>query len=427
MALKVFISHSSKGAFASKVRDGVYQALQAKGFDVLLDRQRLEPGDQWRAKLHLWLATCDAAVILFSREAIGTKDKPGSDWVQKETTILTWRHALNNQLLIVPALLGDVTREETSLGILRPLQLGDWQFARAATADESDVNAQAVIDAISARFDGLAALKASTPELDQWMRRVATCLKKVETEDLEDAAAAMQIEAVDWKGAVDQQYATFACQLLFSPANALLAALPLLANSMPADQLERFSELVTPVWVSAEAAQSIVPPMREADDARRLVAINTQYPELAEHYLRRATYCKRGVYVVRATGVRGEDPAMVLAAFEQAFRRVLNVPSDRPISTLMKACSQQPEPWFALVGQGGLARDVLVKLRQYPKVTLVLVSGREFPDPLQLGLAALPTALPPLDADSEEQGDLFVSSAMTALGLRRNDTQGATE
>jgi hypothetical protein len=39
MALKVFISHSSKGAFASKVRDGVYAALQAKGFDVLLDRK----------------------------------------------------------------------------------------------------------------------------------------------------------------------------------------------------------------------------------------------------------------------------------------------------------------------------------------------------------------------------------------------------
>jgi len=420
MALKVFISHSSKSAFASKVRDGVYAALQAKGFDVLLDKQRLEPGDQWRAKLHLWLATCDAAVILFSRDAIGTKEKPGSDWVQKESTILTWRHALNEQLLIVPALLGDVTRDETNLGGLKPLQLGEWQFARAATTDESDANAQGLINAISARFDGLTEVSGTTRELDQWMRRVAGCLKKVDPIDLKDAAEAIQIDDVDWQGAVDQQYAIFAYQLLFSPAKALLTALPLLRNTMPDDQVKKFSELVTPVWVSAEAARSIVPAMQEADDVKRIVAINTSYADLAEHYVRRATCCKLGVYVVKVTGVRGEDPGMVLDGFEQAFRRLFNV-EGRPLATLMKAFALQSEPLFALVDQGGLARDVLTELRKYPRVTLVLVSGREFPDPTALGLVALRTALPSLDDESESQGDSFVGSALRALGLSRNN------
>ena len=59
---KCFNSHSSKSSFASKVRDGVYAALTQKRFEVLLDKERLEPGDRWRAKLHRWLATCDAAV-----------------------------------------------------------------------------------------------------------------------------------------------------------------------------------------------------------------------------------------------------------------------------------------------------------------------------------------------------------------------------
>ena len=425
MALKVFISHSSKSAFASKVRDGVEAELTRMKFDVLLDRTRLEPGDQWRAKLHRWLATCDAAVILFSRDAVGTKEKPGSDWVQKESTILTWRHALNDQLLIVPVLLGDVTREETNLHGLRPLQLGEWQFVSATSADEAAA-AQEIIGAIAKRFAGLAGGTGATRELDQWIRRVAACLKKVEVEDLHDAARAIDIDDVDWNGAVDQQYATFASQLLFSSHKALLAALPVLRNSMPEDQVQKFSELVVPVWVSAEAARSIVPAMREADDARRLVAINSQYSELAEHYLRRATCCEPNVRVVQVTGVRGEDPEMVLAAFEQAFRRALNVPNDRPLARLIAACRQQPEPWFALVGQGGLASDVLARLRQYPKVTFVLV-GREFPDAAQLGVAGLWKALPPLDEASEEQGDLFVGQALGALGIQRKNTTGATE
>jgi 2-keto-4-pentenoate hydratase len=48
MALRVFISHSSKSEFASAVRDGVAKALSELGHDVLLDKSRLEPGDGWR-------------------------------------------------------------------------------------------------------------------------------------------------------------------------------------------------------------------------------------------------------------------------------------------------------------------------------------------------------------------------------------------
>jgi TIR domain len=427
MALKIFISHSSKSAFASKVRDRVFDALTAKGFEVLLDKERLEPGDRWRAKLHLWLATCDAAVILFSRDAVGTKEKPGSDWVQKEATILTWRQALNRKLLIVPALLGDVTREETRLHGLRPLEIGELQFVRAASADESEENEQTIVDGIVDRFDPLAEPTADR-ELQDWLRRVGVCLKKVDPDDLEDAATAMDIADVDWEGAVSQQYATFAFQLLFSGSEKMLAALPYLRNSMPADQLRRFAALVVPVWVSAEAARTIVPAARDQDDSRRFVAINTNYADIAEHYVKRATCCALDVAVVKATGVRGEEPAMALAAFELAFRRALNIPPSRPRAFLSAACRQQKEPWFALVGQGALARDVLDQLRvQYPKVTLVLVSGLDFPDAGQLGLLHLQQVTPPLDAASEQSGDLFISSALTALGLTREDDAGETE
>jgi hypothetical protein len=81
---QIFINHSAKDSFAKQVRDGVAKKLsEMKGFDVLLDQDRINPGEAWRAKLYRWLGSCHGAVILFSRDALQ------SDWVRTETNILT--------------------------------------------------------------------------------------------------------------------------------------------------------------------------------------------------------------------------------------------------------------------------------------------------------------------------------------------------
>src|SRR5262245_18681677 len=115
----IFISHSGKDfaandatipadrrarlQYARAVRDRIVAKLKVLPgrVDVLFDRLRLEPGDQWQAKLHQWLGLCHGAVILLNQEAVA------SAWVRKETTILTWRRALRPELRIVPVLLGD--------------------------------------------------------------------------------------------------------------------------------------------------------------------------------------------------------------------------------------------------------------------------------------------------------------------------------
>jgi len=420
MRTSVFLSHSSKGAFARQVRDGLYAALN-KRFDVLLDQKRLEPGDQWRAKLHVWLATCHAAVILFSRDAVGTKTTPGSEWVRKEATILTWRQALDPRLLIVPVLLGDVTPEETRSHGLQPLAVDELQFVRAPSTKETPANAKLLIKAVVARLGKLAAPPVD-PELQDWLRRVAVCLKKVDPSDLKAAANAMRIPRVDLAGAADQQYATLGYHMLFSDRPVVEAALPYLANSMPADQLQTFARLVLPALVPPEAARAIVPAARLKDDPHRFVAINTEYQAVAEQYVHRATCCAPGVALVRATGVRGETPALALNAFDNAFRRQLNIPLDRPAEYVQAQCLQQREPWFALVGQGALARDVLAELRvRYPKVTFVLVPGLTFPDPQKLGLARLYQVDPPLDKALQMATDLAIGRVLGALGLKHPD------
>jgi TIR domain len=93
--------------YAHRVRTLVKDRLEAAGFEVLLDVARLEPGDEWRAKLHFWLETCDAAVILLNPESMA------SPWVRKEADILMHRWTVsrsfesegNRRLRIVPVFL----------------------------------------------------------------------------------------------------------------------------------------------------------------------------------------------------------------------------------------------------------------------------------------------------------------------------------
>src|SRR5215470_14310388 len=93
----IFISHSGKDfaandasipadrrarlQYARDVRDLIVAELKKSlgAANVLFDKLRLEPGDQWQAKLHQWLGLCHGAVILLNQEAVA------SAWVRKET------------------------------------------------------------------------------------------------------------------------------------------------------------------------------------------------------------------------------------------------------------------------------------------------------------------------------------------------------
>src|SRR4051812_34070242 len=89
-------------AFARRLRKSLAERLDATGrYDVWLDvRGGLQAGQDWRHGIHRALRGCAGAVILLSPEALE------SGWVLKETTILTWRAFLGEQILVIPVLLG---------------------------------------------------------------------------------------------------------------------------------------------------------------------------------------------------------------------------------------------------------------------------------------------------------------------------------
>jgi len=390
----IFLSHSAKTPFAERVRNGVAARLEEQGFTVLLDRTCLDPGDAWRPKLHRYLGSCHGAVLLFSEEALQ------SDWVLKEATILTWRHSLNRQLRIVPALLGAVTPDKTQIDRFRALELGEIQFARIAATAETDENADALIEEIVRPFRDFA-YGETDPAMRDWLRSVRDCLRRASPEALEEAAGEMKMAPRSWDNA-DDLVSTLAYHLLCSDFRGSLEALRILASSVPKEFFSRLVDLVVPTWVSQEAARLILPVTR-LDPAHRNLAINAEYPDTGECYLWRATCCRLGVPPIRATDVSGEAAEEeTLVRFDRACRRAFGLGEDKPLKWLRHAFDTATEPVFLMVGEGAMDREVLAALRQrYGSPTFVLLSGPSFPDREALGLPELETIEPALGPDEE--------------------------
>jgi hypothetical protein len=83
------------------LRDHLAQAQ----FDVLVDRDVIQPGDIWRSEIYGWIGLCDAAVILISQQAI---DDPEKQWVARETACLICRRYIDPSLKIIPVLLDGI-------------------------------------------------------------------------------------------------------------------------------------------------------------------------------------------------------------------------------------------------------------------------------------------------------------------------------
>ena len=185
----IFLSHSSGDGLVGRIRDKLYDKLTAQGFEVLLDRELLSGGMEWRPALHRWLGECDGAVILFSQAALD------SAWVLKESTILTWRRSLGSKVKVLPVLVGCRREQVVEHRAFKPLDLGSLQFLRF---DETAPREQANKMLIDALIGELASLQpdASDAPLRAWIRDVALLLSKVDPADhLKDAARVLDIDA----------------------------------------------------------------------------------------------------------------------------------------------------------------------------------------------------------------------------------------
>jgi hypothetical protein len=322
----IFISHSSKDdSYAGAVRDALEAALIEAGFDVLLDRTRLDPGDEWRAKLHRWLGTCDGAALLFGPAALR------SDWVRKEATILTWRRAFQGDIRVVPAVFGGVGKSELDEYGLGPAHLDEIQIAsltpeQEALPSESE-RAEALAQAIAAGFAGLPPRTGDTP-MDRWVAQVVGLIQ--ENEYLaETAEKLLHVEdAPAGEGPVQEVMSggrTLAAQrvaqlILDSDAETIAQAYYELDRGDIRDRT-RLVSLITPSWVPTASARAIAAAVGRPAPTR-LVALRCREPLTPEHVAKKATCCDTRHRFVPILSERSttEDPVRELTS---RYRREL--------------------------------------------------------------------------------------------------------
>jgi hypothetical protein len=299
---KIFISHSCKdlreiGAgerldqlkYARRVRDEVLDRLR-DACEILLDGEGLEPGDPWRAKLHRWLGSCDGALILLDRESIKSK------WVLKEATILTWRKSLRNNVLIVPAFLGDLASGDLTSSAFGPLQLSESQPARLADKTLSDANATALAGLIADKFLSFALREQALPDdMSRWIRHVAAQFTREDADsaEMDEARRVLCVTDEDWHYFPDREI-TFAHQLLHVDLDLAYKALDLLRLRLDKERFGKLVALIRPTWVTAAAAQLLLqrapgggtPPA--GAEAGMVFALNTKSDKTAHDYIARA-------------------------------------------------------------------------------------------------------------------------------------------
>ena len=103
--MRIFISHGIDKANPDELAflDTLEQSLRtpAAGMpahEVLLDRTRLEAGDDWQGVLEDWLAECQLAILLLSPRAL---TRP---WVSRKPLFLAFRRSQEAGLVLLPAI-----------------------------------------------------------------------------------------------------------------------------------------------------------------------------------------------------------------------------------------------------------------------------------------------------------------------------------
>jgi hypothetical protein len=277
---KIFISHSAKEERTRKLLDALYVALDNAGFDVLLDKQRLEPGVEWRDELNKWLWQCHGAVILLSEAALN------SPWVLKEATNLTWRRDLSRQfdnrlfdalpVLLPPVAVGQLAQTKFS-----PLAIDAIQ---TLTADSDEAVIKKIIERLAPllqRFGELSPFKKVQGALVAILDRVNR------DEALDLIAESFKLDTAIFGAGGDKKIHLADHALKAADYGALLDVVKIITPRVGRENAKEFCRIVWPFcWVDQLAASRIPVVMRKPE-RKRSMALNSRRKETVEMYIRR--------------------------------------------------------------------------------------------------------------------------------------------
>ena len=406
--MKLFVSHSTKTDGARALFRAIGERLKGIRDVELLWDPDLSPGHRWRAGgLDRWLAECDGAVILFSKDALA------SGWVLKEAQILTWRKALSPRFVLVPVVLAPVTRPGTNMDQWAKewsaVKVDEIQFLRGADPQGMDAAARAALaERVAAAVEkrrGPAAPAIDDDPVRVWVDNLADDLREVGVERLVRAGRALGIErdgsaddAERWARVVAYRLLSFGTEprLALDPAqesfecaaDAFRAAVRTLAQEARTRAARQFF----PVWVSPDAARHLpAVSRRPPEGCPRLVCINGTDPEAGRHYADRATcgQASERRAVTWAKDVHAGDREQIVEEYDRKLAEYFGLefaPEAERAGDLESIVRSKGAAFVVLYGEA-CHGEVLRRLwTRYPPFTFIAMVGAR--DPVELGLQA---------------------------------------
>jgi len=385
----LFISHSAKEKPTERLLKKLEKGLGELGWNVFVDRTRLEPGALWREQLHSALAVCDAAVILFSRAAY-----EDSIWVLKEATIFEWRASLDRATFpIVPVLFPEISHEDLTKGRFRALTLGERQPVRA--------NAKNVVQEV---HKALGTPRLGRSPLEPILHAIASRLKNVDARDLAQTHGHLG-DTLVWGGELDLRE-RFARDLLHADFTAVRRVLMDIATFLDAAAIREIINLLAPFTVDPVAVAPIPGiALRKPPRDHVAIAINSRSEDTGNRYIQRARCHPDPWTVVRIANAGGHDQAGSLTA--ELFRAMrdqwpeLDDASDRDIVAVLNAELNDGNPIFVLM-HGFVEKAAMEALRaEFPACTFLVLAGENC-DEERLRTATVELLLPRLDPEREK-------------------------
>lgn len=189
---RLFISHSSRDDSARQRLLAIVDALRDQAADeihVLVDKEQIEPDDEWRPRISHMLTLCDGAAILLDSPAVLSK------WVPAEAMVLSTRRAVEPDFrLLTVRLAGRAELDEAHrtasarLDAARtaswdPVDLGRLQEI-GAEGEAPDQVAAKIVAALREKGD----LRGRRSSLERYADELADVLDKAPQNRLRDLA-----------------------------------------------------------------------------------------------------------------------------------------------------------------------------------------------------------------------------------------------
>ncbi len=400
---QIFISHSATGdQDATNALEMLSLALDREGFEVLVDKQRLQLGDNWRRQLYLWMQQCHGAVILFSKGALE------SDWVYYEATVLTTRKYLEPDFTLIPIPIAPVKRDELANSRFSPMVINELhQSARTNTLDVT-------IHTIIERFAPLKQSLSDSP-MQRLERVIIPWLKQLDRDVLLDAAREMGVQVEVWPQDTSKCRVFLVQELLKADLYKVCQALKILAPQLDRNNALNMLTILAPSWVD-ERAVAPIPEVVKRPQSQRTICINSKRILTGEMYIRRAsnTYPEWPMLKLNNISLEHQIEALKNEIYAEDRRKWMVFDDDSTsevIDSLLNDTTEELDPRFILVN-GYLEEEILTETN----VTFFLLSGDKDLDLQEMKLNYIEFLLPKLDPNDEARAYKLYFEAKRIVG-----------